>query len=163
MFFYVCSLALEHSKPQTMWYNCNKNKHSWDMNETVDEHEWASWSYFKSIDEKQGPCYLLQFCLIILMLRPLWISFCISYLQSNLRNHSSNFGEIFWCGLFKLVPYFFLLNINKVVKLAFLSMIELQVLARGIDCDIALLSVESKEFWKGAEPLHLGHLPRLQV
>ncbi|CAK9175930.1 unnamed protein product [Ilex paraguariensis] len=38
-----------------------------------------------------------------------------------------------------------------------------KVLARGVECDIALLSVESKEFWKGAEPLHLGCLPRLQV
>ncbi|KAF3436381.1 hypothetical protein FNV43_RR23473 [Rhamnella rubrinervis] len=37
-----------------------------------------------------------------------------------------------------------------------------KVLARGVDCDIALLSVESKEFWKGAEPLHFGNLPRLQ-
>lgn len=38
-----------------------------------------------------------------------------------------------------------------------------QVLVRGVDCDIALLSVESEDFWKGAEPLRLGHLPRLQV
>ncbi|XP_071723093.1 protease Do-like 2, chloroplastic [Rutidosis leptorrhynchoides] len=37
-----------------------------------------------------------------------------------------------------------------------------KVLARGADCDIALLSVESKEFWKGAEPLQFGRLPRLQ-
>ncbi|CAH9081278.1 unnamed protein product [Cuscuta europaea] len=37
-----------------------------------------------------------------------------------------------------------------------------KVLARGVECDIALLSVESKEFWKGAEPLFFGHLPRLQ-
>ncbi|CAH9133952.1 unnamed protein product [Cuscuta epithymum] len=37
-----------------------------------------------------------------------------------------------------------------------------KVLARGVECDIALLSVESKEFWKGAEPLSFGHLPRLQ-
>ncbi|CAL5357572.1 unnamed protein product [Camellia sinensis] len=37
-----------------------------------------------------------------------------------------------------------------------------KVLARGVECDIALLSVESKEFWKGAEPLHFGRLPRLQ-
>ncbi|KAL0739847.1 hypothetical protein Bca4012_081360 [Brassica carinata] len=37
-----------------------------------------------------------------------------------------------------------------------------KVLVRGVDCDIALLSVESEEFWKGAEPLRLGHLPRLQ-
>ncbi|XVF21883.1 hypothetical protein REPUB_Repub12eG0127700 [Reevesia pubescens] len=37
-----------------------------------------------------------------------------------------------------------------------------KVLARGVDCDIALLSVESEEFWKGAEPLRLGRLPLLQ-
>ncbi|KAJ6329184.1 hypothetical protein OIU77_010793 [Salix suchowensis] len=37
-----------------------------------------------------------------------------------------------------------------------------KVLARGVDCDIALLSVESEEFWEGAEPLEFGHLPRLQ-
>ncbi|OVA15090.1 Peptidase S1 [Macleaya cordata] len=37
-----------------------------------------------------------------------------------------------------------------------------KVLARGIECDIALLSVESEEFWKGAEPLHFGRLPSLQ-
>ncbi|XP_043720027.1 protease Do-like 2, chloroplastic isoform X2 [Telopea speciosissima] len=37
-----------------------------------------------------------------------------------------------------------------------------KVLARGVECDIALLSVESEDFWKGAEPLRLGRLPRLQ-
>ncbi|XP_051142796.1 protease Do-like 2, chloroplastic isoform X5 [Andrographis paniculata] len=37
-----------------------------------------------------------------------------------------------------------------------------KVLARGVECDIALLSVESKEFWEGAEPLHFGNLPNLQ-
>ncbi|KAK8654372.1 hypothetical protein V6N13_128341 [Hibiscus sabdariffa] len=37
-----------------------------------------------------------------------------------------------------------------------------KVLARGVDCDLALLSVESEEFWKGVKPLHLGHLPHLQ-
>ncbi|KAG8370674.1 hypothetical protein BUALT_Bualt13G0007800 [Buddleja alternifolia] len=37
-----------------------------------------------------------------------------------------------------------------------------KVLARGVECDIALLSVESKEFWEGAEPLHFGRLPNLQ-
>ncbi|KAK2990566.1 hypothetical protein RJ640_019846 [Escallonia rubra] len=37
-----------------------------------------------------------------------------------------------------------------------------KVLAKGVECDIALLSVESKEFWKGAEPLSFGRLPRLQ-
>uniref|UniRef100_A0A1S4BLL2 Protease Do-like 2, chloroplastic n=1 Tax=Nicotiana tabacum TaxID=4097 RepID=A0A1S4BLL2_TOBAC len=37
-----------------------------------------------------------------------------------------------------------------------------KVLARGVECDIALLSVESKDFWEGAEPLRFGHLPHLQ-
>ncbi|KAG6785114.1 hypothetical protein POTOM_010837 [Populus tomentosa] len=37
-----------------------------------------------------------------------------------------------------------------------------KVLARGVDCDIALLSVESEEFWEGAEPLEFGCLPHLQ-
>lgn len=37
-----------------------------------------------------------------------------------------------------------------------------KVLARGVDCDIALLSVENEEFWKGAEPLKFGNLPCLQ-
>lgn len=37
-----------------------------------------------------------------------------------------------------------------------------KVLARGIECDIALLSVESEEFWRGAEPLRFGRLPSLQ-
>ncbi|KAG8663471.1 hypothetical protein MANES_01G213700v8 [Manihot esculenta] len=37
-----------------------------------------------------------------------------------------------------------------------------KVLARGVDCDIALLSVENEEFWEGSEPLQFGHLPRLQ-
>lgn len=37
-----------------------------------------------------------------------------------------------------------------------------KVLARGVDCDIALLSVESEKFWEEAEPLRFGHLPRLQ-
>ncbi|XP_050236501.1 protease Do-like 2, chloroplastic isoform X2 [Mercurialis annua] len=37
-----------------------------------------------------------------------------------------------------------------------------KVLARGVDCDIALLSVKDKAFWEGAEPLQLGRLPRLQ-
>ncbi|KAI3979068.1 hypothetical protein MKX01_016243 [Papaver californicum] len=37
-----------------------------------------------------------------------------------------------------------------------------KVLAKGVECDIALLSVESEEFWKGAEPLHFGRLPCLQ-
>lgn len=38
-----------------------------------------------------------------------------------------------------------------------------QVLAIGPECDIALLSVEDEEFWKGVEPLRFGSLPRLQV
>ncbi|CAI0447778.1 unnamed protein product [Linum tenue] len=37
-----------------------------------------------------------------------------------------------------------------------------KVLARGVDCDIALLAVESEQFWEGAEPLQLGDLPHLQ-
>ncbi|OMO77851.1 Peptidase S1 [Corchorus capsularis] len=37
-----------------------------------------------------------------------------------------------------------------------------KVLARGVDCDVALLSVESEKFWKGVEPLRLGNLPLLQ-
>ncbi|XP_057474179.1 protease Do-like 2, chloroplastic [Actinidia eriantha] len=37
-----------------------------------------------------------------------------------------------------------------------------KVLAIGAECDIALLSVESKQFWKEAEPLQFGCLPRLQ-
>ncbi|QHO39222.1 Protease Do-like 2 [Arachis hypogaea] len=37
-----------------------------------------------------------------------------------------------------------------------------KVLARGVDCDIALLSVESDEFWRDVEPLRLGRLLHLQ-
>ncbi|KAJ7977492.1 Protease Do-like [Quillaja saponaria] len=37
-----------------------------------------------------------------------------------------------------------------------------KVLARGVDCDIALLSVESEEFWREADPLRFGRLPHLQ-
>ncbi|XP_057782424.1 protease Do-like 2, chloroplastic [Salvia miltiorrhiza] len=37
-----------------------------------------------------------------------------------------------------------------------------KVLARGVECDLALLFVESKEFWEGTEPLHFGRLPNLQ-
>lgn len=36
------------------------------------------------------------------------------------------------------------------------------VLAKGVECDIALLSVESEGFWKGTEPLRFGRLPCLQ-
>lgn len=36
------------------------------------------------------------------------------------------------------------------------------VLAKGVECDIALLSVESEGFWKGTEPLQFGRLPCLQ-
>ncbi|OMP03306.1 protease Do-like 2 [Corchorus olitorius] len=38
----------------------------------------------------------------------------------------------------------------------------MHVLARGVDCDVALLFMESEEFWRGAEPLRLGHLLHLQ-
>lgn len=37
-----------------------------------------------------------------------------------------------------------------------------KVLARGVECDLALLSVENEEFWKGTEALHFGRLPCLQ-
>lgn len=37
-----------------------------------------------------------------------------------------------------------------------------KVLAQGVECDIALLTVESEEFWKGTEPLRFGRLPCLQ-
>ncbi|GMH32328.1 hypothetical protein BSKO_00162 [Bryopsis sp. KO-2023] len=37
-----------------------------------------------------------------------------------------------------------------------------RVLAIGTDCDIALLTVDEREFWEGVEPLPLGPLPRLQ-
>ncbi|KAK7277709.1 hypothetical protein RJT34_22724 [Clitoria ternatea] len=37
-----------------------------------------------------------------------------------------------------------------------------KVLARGVDCDIALLTVESEEFWRDVEPLRFGRLPHLQ-
>lgn len=37
-----------------------------------------------------------------------------------------------------------------------------KVLARGVDCDLALLSVENEEFWEGSEPLCFGRLPCLQ-
>ncbi|KAI9119340.1 hypothetical protein K1719_010015 [Acacia pycnantha] len=37
-----------------------------------------------------------------------------------------------------------------------------KVLARGIDCDIALLTVESEDFWREVEPLKFGRLPHLQ-
>ncbi|KAH9329282.1 hypothetical protein KI387_001390, partial [Taxus chinensis] len=36
------------------------------------------------------------------------------------------------------------------------------VLAKAIECDIALLSVESEDFWKGTKPLRFGCLPCLQ-
>ncbi|XP_042449978.1 pentatricopeptide repeat-containing protein At3g04760, chloroplastic-like [Zingiber officinale] len=48
-----------------------------------------------------------------------------------------------------------------VIELVFMNVFAL-VLARGIECDIALLAVESEEFWKGAEPLRFGQLPCLQ-
>ncbi|XP_078168968.1 protease Do-like 2, chloroplastic [Carex rostrata] len=37
-----------------------------------------------------------------------------------------------------------------------------KVLAIGIECDIALISVENEKFWKGAESLSFGRLPSLQ-
>ncbi|XP_078446515.1 DEGP protease 2 [Wolffia australiana] len=37
-----------------------------------------------------------------------------------------------------------------------------KVLARGLECDLALLSVENEEFWKDVEPLRFGRLPCLQ-
>ncbi|KAL6861312.1 hypothetical protein ACP4OV_017012 [Aristida adscensionis] len=36
------------------------------------------------------------------------------------------------------------------------------VLAIGTECDIAMLTVEDDEFWKGASPLEFGSLPALQ-
>lgn len=38
-----------------------------------------------------------------------------------------------------------------------------QVLAIGVECDIALLTVEDETFWEGVSPLDFGPLPRLQV
>ena len=38
-----------------------------------------------------------------------------------------------------------------------------EVLAIGIECDIALLTVKDKAFWEGVQPLSFGPLPRLQV
>lgn len=37
-----------------------------------------------------------------------------------------------------------------------------QVLALGMECDIALLTVEDESFWEGLQALHFGGLPRLQ-
>ncbi|AQK94450.1 Protease Do-like 2 chloroplastic [Zea mays] len=37
-----------------------------------------------------------------------------------------------------------------------------KVLARGVECDLALLSIENEEFWRGTEALHFGRLPCLQ-
>eukprot|EP00850_Spirogloea_muscicola_P009186 SM000051S17546 [mRNA] locus=s51:220822:226189:+ [translate_table: standard] len=37
------------------------------------------------------------------------------------------------------------------------------VLAIGTECDIALLSVEDDDFWRGPEPLTFGSMPRLQA
>ncbi|KAJ7298714.1 hypothetical protein O6H91_Y475800 [Diphasiastrum complanatum] len=37
-----------------------------------------------------------------------------------------------------------------------------KVLAIGPECDIALLTVDDDNFWKGVEPLKFGSLPRLQ-
>lgn len=38
-----------------------------------------------------------------------------------------------------------------------------EVLAIGIECDIALLTVKDETFWEGVNPLAFGPLPRLQV
>ncbi len=38
-----------------------------------------------------------------------------------------------------------------------------QVLAVGVECDIALLTVEDPAFWEDVQPLKFGPLPRLQV
>lgn len=38
-----------------------------------------------------------------------------------------------------------------------------EVLAIGIECDIALLTVKDETFWEGVKPLSFGPLPRLQV
>ena len=38
-----------------------------------------------------------------------------------------------------------------------------EVLAIGIECDIALLTVKDETFWEGVQPLAFGPLPRLQV
>ena len=37
-----------------------------------------------------------------------------------------------------------------------------RVLAMGVECDIALLTVEEEEFWEGLEPVAFGALPHLQ-
>lgn len=37
-----------------------------------------------------------------------------------------------------------------------------RVLALGVDCDMALMTVEDGAFWEGVEPLEFGPLPRLQ-
>ncbi|KIY95877.1 hypothetical protein MNEG_12084 [Monoraphidium neglectum] len=37
------------------------------------------------------------------------------------------------------------------------------VLAVGTECDIAMLTVEDEEFWRGAEPVEFGDLPSLQA
>mmetsp|Transcript_40595 Transcript_40595/g.129478 ORF Transcript_40595/g.129478 Transcript_40595/m.129478 type:complete len:473 (+) Transcript_40595:134-1552(+) len=36
------------------------------------------------------------------------------------------------------------------------------VLATGTECDIAMLTVDDEEFWKGMSPINFGPLPRLQ-
>jgi hypothetical protein len=37
-----------------------------------------------------------------------------------------------------------------------------RVLAMGVDCDIALLTVDDEAFWEGITPLEFGPLPKLQ-
>lgn len=36
------------------------------------------------------------------------------------------------------------------------------VLALGVDCDMALMTVDDDAFWDGVEPLEFGPLPKLQ-
>ena len=38
-----------------------------------------------------------------------------------------------------------------------------RVLAIGVECDMALLTVDEPEFWEGVQPVRFGPLPRLHV
>ena len=38
-----------------------------------------------------------------------------------------------------------------------------RVLAIGVECDMALLTVDEPEFWEGVQPVGFGPLPRLHV
>ncbi|GAB2232309.1 hypothetical protein Droror1_Dr00011341 [Drosera rotundifolia] len=44
-----------------------------------------------------------------------------------------------------------------------ISVIVVQVLAIGVDCDLALLSVDNEEFWDDVVPVVFGKLPQLQA